>query len=177
METITEDHFRQIFRNQYSALLNYALTLFVDEEVKDIVQEAFVELWKRRDTLNDNDHIKAFLYKTVYTRTLNMVRHRHIVQGYSEQKKQIENRRMKYYQPDQSDVMRHIESRELGRQIDTAIDELPEKCRMAFTLSYLHGMKNKEISGVMKISVRTVDTHIFKALRYLRGRLGFLARE
>ena len=108
---------------------------------------------------------------------LNMVRHRHIVQGYSEQKKQIENRRMKYYQPDQSDVMRHIESRELGRQIDTAIDELPEKCRMAFTLSYLHGMKNKEISGVMKISVRTVDTHIFKALRYLRGRLGFLARE
>ena len=81
METITEDHFRQIFRNQYSALLNYALTLFADEEVKDIVQEAFVELWKRRDTLNDDDHIKAFLYKTVYTRTLNMVRHRHIVQG------------------------------------------------------------------------------------------------
>ena len=177
METITEEDFRYIFRNQYPGLLNYALSLFADEEVKDIVQEAFVELWKRRDALTDDDHIKAFLYKTVYTRTLNAVRHRHIVQGYSEQKRQIETKKMKYYHPEQSDVMRHVESRELGRQINAAIDELPEKCRMAFTLSYLHGMKNKEISDVMKISVRTVDTHIFKALHYLRGRLGFLERE
>lgn len=177
MINITEEDFRHIFRKLYADLVNYALSLDNQEEVKDIVQEAFMELWRRRDTMTDPDHVKAFLYRTVYNRTLNLVRHRNIVQGYSEQRRQLELRKLEYFQPERSDVMRTIESKELGRMIDSAIDELPEKCRMVFKLSYLHGMKNKEISDVMKISVCTVDTHIFKALRYLRDRLDFLNRE
>lgn len=177
MAIISEEQFRQIFRNLYPGLLNYALSLHSGEEVKDVVQEAFVELWKRRDSMTDDDHVKAFLYRTVYTRILNIVRHKQIVNDYSDQKKQIEIRRMQYYHHELSDVMREVENGELRRQIDTAIGELPEKCRMAFTLSYLHGMKSKEIGQVMNISVRTVDTHIFKALRYLRNRLGCLDSE
>ena len=177
MELITEEHFRQLFRNLYPGLLNYALSLHSDEDMKDVVQEAFVELWKRHDNFADDDHVKAFLYKTVYTRTLNIVRHKNIVNDYSEKKKQIELRKMQYYHPELSNVVHEIESGELRQQIEAAVNELPEKCRMAFTLSYLHGMKNKEISELMKISVRTVDTHIFKALRYLRKRLGFLEFE
>lgn len=175
--TIKEEDFRQIFRNLYPDLITYAKTLADEDDVKDLVQEAFVELWKRRDAMENSEHIKAFLYKTVYTRTLNLMRHRQIVRGYSNERKQLELRKMELYHPEHSDVIRTIESKELGNQINAAIDELPEKCRMAFVMSYLHGMKNKEISDVMQISVRTVDTHIFKALRYLRNRLGFLEQE
>lgn len=174
---MTEDEFRLVFREFYPGMAYYAAHLVDDDDVKDIVQEAFVELWKRRESMSDADHMKAFLYKTVYTRALNLMKHRAVVKGYSEAHKDLEARRMDFYRPELNDVMRHVESKELRGQIEAAISELPDKRRQAFVMSYLHGMKNKEISEVMDVSVRTVDVHIYKALLYLRDRLAFLKRE
>jgi len=171
---LTEDQFRPIFRDLYPALAYYASHLVDDDEVKDLVQEAFVELWKHREAITDHDHIKAFLYKAVYSRALNIVKHQAIVKDYHDARKQIENHRMLFFHPEHNDVMRYMENKELRQQIHTAIEELPDKCRQAFVMSYLHGMKNKEIAEAMDVSVRTVDVHIYKALRYLRNRLAFL---
>ena len=54
----------------------------------------------------------------------------------------------------------------------SAIGELPDKCREIFVLSYLKDMKNSEIALMMNVSVRTVEAHIYKALKSLRARLG-----
>ena len=67
-----------------------------------------------------------------------------------------------------------IEDRELRRELSEAINELPDKCKMVFKLSYLHDMKNKEIAETMGISLRTVEAHMYKALKFLRKRLGYL---
>lgn len=55
-----------------------------------------------------------------------------------------------------------------------AIDELPDKCKEVFKLSYLHDMKNKDIADVMGISLRTVEAHMYKALKILREKLSYL---
>ena len=52
-----------------------------------------------------------------------------------------------------------------------AIDSLPEKCRKVFVLSYLHEKKKKEIAVQLAISPRTVEVHLYKALRVLRKKL------
>ena len=131
--SITEDEFRLIFRELYPQMAYYALQLVDEDEMKDIVQEAFVELWKHRNSIADDSHLKAFLYRTVYNRALN--------------------------------------------QLETAIRRLPDKCRQAFVMSYLHEMKNKEIADVMEVSVRTVDAHIYKALKLLRNDLSYLKHK
>ncbi len=64
-----------------------------------------------------------------------------------------------------------LENQELREKIDAAIDELPDKRRQIFRMSYLHGMSNKDIAQVMDISVRTVEAQLYKALRFLRHRL------
>ena len=76
-----------------------------------------------------------------------------------------------FYQPDDNDVLKRIEDRELRKHIISAIDELPEKCKLVFKLSYLHNMKNKDIAEAMDVSLRTVEAHMYKALRFLRSRL------
>ena len=58
--------------------------------------------------------------------------------------------------------------------IRQSINGLPDKCKMVFKLSYLHDMKNKEIAETMGISLRTVEAHMYKALKFLRERLGYL---
>lgn len=175
--SITEDEFKMIFRELYPPIAYYALQLVDKDEMKDIVQEAFVELWKHRDSIVDDNHLKAFLYRTVYNRALNSLKHQTIIKGHSEILQDIETRRMKFYSPDHNDVMQAIEDQELHGQIETAIQKLPNKCRQAFVMSYLHEMKNKEIANVMEVSVRTIDAHIYKALKLLRNNLAHLKHK
>ena len=87
---------------------------------------------------------------------------------------EINQRRAELYQPDNNEVIRRIEDRELRKEIYDAINELPDKCKEVFKLSYLHDMKNKEIADILGVSLRTVEAHMYKALKFLRNRLGHL---
>lgn len=169
--TLPEQRFRQIFRALYSSLSFYATRLVQDDEAEDIVQEAFMELWKRKEDIEDESHIKAFLYRIVYTRALNVIKHRTVVNNHADSVKKVTQFKLDYYDPEANDVMGYIEGLETRKQINDAIGELPAKCREVFILSYQHDKKNKEIAEQLGISIRTVEVHLYKALKTLRTRL------
>lgn len=169
--TLPEQRFRQIFRALYSSLSFYATRLVQDDEAEDIVQEAFMELWKRKEDIEDESHIKAFLYRIVYTRALNVIKHRTVVNNHADSVKKVTQFKLDYYDPEANDVMGYIEGLETRKQINDAISELPAKCREVFILSYQHDKKNKEIAEQLGISIRTVEVHLYKALKTLRTRL------
>ena len=163
--------YRQLFRKYYANLLFYATRMVGEEDAEDVVQEVFVELWHRRDSVTVGEQIQAFLYRAVYTRALNVLKHRDIKNSYEAAMQEVYNKRALFYQPDDNDVLKRIEDRELRKHIVSAIDELPEKCKLVFKLSYLHNMKNKDIAEAMDVSLRTVEAHMYKALKFLRSRL------
>ena len=70
---LPEERFRLIFRELYPSLSFYATRLVQDDEAEDIVQEAFMELWKHKENIEQESHIKPFLYRIVYTRSLNVI--------------------------------------------------------------------------------------------------------
>lgn len=166
--------YKALFRRYYPSLIFYATRLIGDEEAEDVVQDVFVELWRRKEMIEVGDQIQALLYRAVYTRSLNALKHRSIKDGYCAAMEEINQRRAEFYQPDNNEVIRRIEDRELRKEIYDAINELPEKCKEVFKLSYLHEMKNKEIADVLNISLRTVEAHMYKALKILRSRLNHL---
>jgi RNA polymerase sigma-70 factor (ECF subfamily) len=176
MENINQCNtkFSTIFQQYYPSMLFYAERLVGQTDAEDVVQDAFVELWKRDEEITDKEHVRAFLFRTVYTRSLNVLKHREITQDYATATQELDMSRAMFYHPENNDVLNNIENKELRIQIETAINELPEKCRQVFILSYLHDMKNKEISDVLGISVKTVEVHIYKALKFLRNRLDYL---
>lgn len=163
--------YRQLFRKYYANLLFYATRMVGEEDAEDVVQEVFVELWHRKDSVTVGEQIQAFLYRAVYTRALNVLKHRDIKNSYEAVMQEVYNKRALFYQPDDNDVLKRIEDRELRKHIISAIDELPEKCKLVFKLSYLHNMKNKDIAEAMDVSLRTVEAHMYKALKFLRSRL------
>ena len=163
--------YQVLFRKYYPCLIFYATRLVGEEDAEDVVQDVFVELWRRQESIEIGDQIQAFLYRAVYTRALNVLKRRNVESGYSIAMKEINQRRTKFYQPDNNETIRRIEDRELRKEIHKAINELPDKCKEVFKLSYLHDMKNKEIANVLGVSLRTVEAHMYKALKYLRSRL------
>lgn len=166
--------YKLLFRKYYTNLLFYATRIVGEEEAEDVVQDVFVELWRRQESMNIGDQIQAFLYRAVYTRALNVLKHREIKDTYEAVMLDIHQKRLEFYQPDSNDVVKRIEDGELRRSLSEAINELPDKCKMVFKLSYLHDMKNKEIAETLGISLRTVEAHMYKALKLLRDRLGYL---
>jgi len=149
----------------------YATKIIGYDEIEDIVQDAFMELWRRRDNISEEQHMRAFLFRSVYTHAVNVLKHRHVAGRYAKEYVELENKRMEYYHPDHNHVEIDVENSELKQFIDKAIEELPEKRRQIFRMGYIHGMSNKEIADIMGISVRTVEVHIYKALKYMRSRL------
>ena len=168
---MTEKDFRTYFRDLYPQLARYAARLLGDSDVDDVLQGSFLELWNRRTDILEPAHVKSFVYRSVYTHALNVIKHRQVVRKYSDAVIDMENRRLDSLDPNNSEVLQKLRNDELQQRIDLAINELPPKSRQVFVMSYLHGLKNKEIAEVMNVSVRTEDAHIYNALRQLRSKL------
>jgi len=64
-----------------------------------------------------------------------------------------------------------LEADELARLVESAIARLPERCRMVFLLSRENGLSYAEIAGTLGISVKTVETQMGRALKFLRAEL------
>ena len=164
--------YNRLFSDYYPHLLAYG-ELFLDtEEAEDIVQDVLVSIWKNAENLEIHTSLEAYLFKSVYQRCLNQIKQKKVRKGYKQSATEEFNElEARYFDPDQNDALRKIFMAELKEEMDKAMSCLTAKCKEAFILSYIHEMKNKEIAAVMNISERTVETHIYNALKILRRKL------
>ena len=145
-----------------------------EDEAEDVVQDAFVELWEKRNEIDLGDSIHTFMYRSVYFKAINIIRHKNVENNYSQSLIDIYQKKIDYFHPDENDTIRKMESNEINKEIFSVIESLPEKCKEVFKLSYLNDMKNKEIAELLNISLRTVEAHMYKALKFLRANLSHL---
>ena len=57
---------------------------------------------------------------------------------------------------------------QLAGIINTAIQDLPSKCRLVYTLVKDDGMKYQEVADTLNISIKTVEMHVGKALKRIK---------
>ncbi|MDX1636560.1 MAG: RNA polymerase sigma-70 factor [Balneolaceae bacterium] len=156
--------FNCFFRSMYPRLVHFAMRYLRSKaEACDIVQDAFVKLWEKRETVDPNRSVKAFIYQIVRNLALNHIR------DHSDETVGLDELNESSFEPGHNPVP--VE--EYGEEIDLIkkwIRELPDRQREAFTLSRFDGLDHDEIAGVMEISSNTVNNHIVSALDYLRKR-------
>lgn len=164
--------FNELYRQYYLSLRSYAELLLDEEESEDVVQDVFLNVWLRKEGLDDSQSLQGYLLRSVYNSSLNILKKKGRSNDYrSMYEQEIEEIGYKYYDPDANDVIRKLYNQDLRTEINAAINSLPIRCREVFTLSYLHDMPSKEISLQLGISLSTVDNHIYSALKLLRERL------
>ena len=121
-----DDTYKVVFRQCYPKLLFYATRLVGTEEAEDVVQDVFVELWRRRDSVVIGEQILAFLYRSVYTKAINLLKHQIIENNYSAAMIEIYERRLQYYQPDHAEVIKKCIQRKKNKVLSLLSgDSLP----------------------------------------------------
>lgn len=68
----------------------------------------------------------------------------------------------------ENDTFYRITGRETGHEISMFVEQLPAQCRKVYLMSREEELSNKEIAEKLGISVKAVEAHITKALKFLR---------
>ena len=156
---------------QYAPRLKAFAVAFVGDAptAEDIVHDCIVKMWTRRDVM-DGCSIPALLFTMVRNACLNEIKHRRIVpfQNIDDDRRGWE----KLYQLDfYGEADRPLLVDELQREIDGAVDRLPERTRRVFVSSRDDGMKNRDIARQMDISMTAVENHIKKGCERIKNHL------
>jgi len=161
-----ERAFTEIYDRYHSLLYIYAhKKLQNKEEAQDIVQEVLTALWTRRFVFSMHASLPSYLFTAVRNKALDLFSHKKVEARYlASLQNFIEDAGI------QTDFL--IRENDLKTLIEKEIQSLPPKMKEVFKLSRNNKLSHKEIANLMDISEQTVSTHIKKALRILRVRLG-----
>ncbi len=152
---------RSLYSSYYRYVCSVVYKMTGDAAVaEDISQEVFLEVWKRRETLEVKTTLKGYLRKVAVNKTLN----------------QIRSKKMNFEQEDtilqvpstENSTQKILEAEDLQKAINIAVDSLPERCRLVFGLSRYEEKTYKEIADLLTISIKTVENQMSKALKIVR---------
>ena len=162
MELLDKNRFKEVFKEYYNPLCNFASSIIKDRKVaQDVVQDVFTKLWAKRNELKIKTSEKSYLFQAVKNRAFELLRKREHeanvdLSMYSEtydQNNNIEEQANKFM---------------LKEYLYNSIRQLPPKCQEIFVLNKVNGLTYNEIADELEISVKTVENQIGKAYRKLR---------
>jgi RNA polymerase sigma-70 factor (family 1) len=128
---------------------------------EEIVQEVFLFVWERREGWDVRSSVRSYLFTAVRNAALSYLRHERVVR-----RRESEVRRLQPEPPPSPDLAA-VEA-ETVAAVRRAVERLPERCRLAFTLHREQGLTYAEVAAVLGISPRTVEVQIGRALKSLR---------
>ncbi len=158
------DAFEILFKTFYKPLLQFAYRYLNDVDMcKDVVQEVFYKIWENSKNLDSAKNIKSYLFTAVRNQCLKKIQKLNIEREYASSYVILHD--------DIRHIEDHIHAKELEKQINDVIDKLPEKGKMIFCLSRFDKLTYAEIAKVLDISVKTVETHMSRALKAIQPAL------
>lgn len=167
--------FSELYLTYYPKLVRFAKEFVIlEEDAENITQDVFTDLWEKRDNLDRIENMNAYLFRLVRNRCLDYLKHKIFEQRYVEnmQAHFTIELNLKLQSLDRFDVSDISEGNDTEILVRAAIDSLPKRCRDIFLLSRVEGLKYREISERLGISVNTVECQMGIALKKLRMKLG-----
>ena len=152
--------FSQLMELTSEELLWFAIGFLKNKEIaEEIVSDVYVKIWNNRSHLEEIINLKSYLFICVRNGCLSHLR-------------KVRNEKIIYtdsineysFLPVEGPEDSLIE-KEIIEQIYAAIETLPCKCKLAFTLAKINGLKYREIAEVLEITEKTVNNHLVLAVK------------
>jgi RNA polymerase sigma-70 factor, ECF subfamily len=162
---LDDDTFEKLFKDLYPVLCKFCIRFVRKAEIaEEIVQEQFINLWKKKDELNIHTSLKSYIYTAVKNRSIDYLRSKF-------SKLVFVPEEFSHGLVENSDPQKLLEEKEISFIVTEAVNELPEKCYMVFSLSRFADLSNREIAEKLNISEKTVENQITIAIRKIKAHI------
>jgi RNA polymerase sigma-70 factor (family 1) len=163
-----EQGFNYFFHSYYKSLVHFAQTFLKQTEAaEDVVEDGFVKLWQKRESIQSASAIKPYLYKTVRNACIDILRKQVHRDAYVVHI----NKSPKEYVPD---TTHNIITAEAMHQVYIAVQNLPAKYRQVFQMLYVEGKEIKDIAIELNLPLSTLKSQKTRTLELIKKQLPHL---
>ena len=156
--------FEILFRKYYEVLCNYSFSFLENKSfAEEAVSEVFVKLWTKRKEISIRKSPQSFLYTSVKNKSIDILRKNANRQDFVQYDVQLMSAN---YSPEEE-----MQYKELAVAIKKCIEKLPPQCKNIFLLSRDSQMTYQEIANKLGISIKTVKTQMYRALKKMKSLL------
>ncbi len=169
-DLLVGEHSERAFRmivNAYQDKVIRFISLFVSSrlECEELASDVFISLWKNKENLAGISDLDNYIFIVAKNKALN-----HLRKGKAE---------LVDLDTYQVDVFHNTEttpesiyiSQEEVEKLNAAINELPQKTKMAFTLVRENKLKYKDAAEILGVSIKTIEKQVAAAVAKLKERL------
>jgi len=155
--------FRLLVKRHEQAVYGMGISFFRNaEDASDFTQEVFLKTFRNLSRFEGRSRFSTWLYKIAYNTAINNIT----------RKKDYHSLVEDETAPDNNTPERKV-LRSLARDaVREAITELPERFRVCVDLFFFYERSYQEIEAITGFPVNTIKSHVFRAKKILREKLG-----
>src|SRR5215204_7642076 len=164
--------YRQLFIQFYTKLSRFVMGFTKSKELtEEIVSDVFISIWRRRKNIEEIKNLKLYLYVSAKNITFNYLKKLH--------RENLADLDAVEIEPEDpfADPGAAMITREMNLKLKAAINDLPPRCKLIFTLIKEDGLTYKQTARLLGISESTVDNQISIALKKISGAIRYTFRH
>ncbi len=160
--------FRLVFDEYHARVYGYVYkktgSAYTAEEG---MQLTFVKLWNYRQSLKPELSLFTQIFRIASTTMIDLVR--------SEEHKRVGLQSIRTESESRPDPLQSMEENDLKKKVTVLVRQLPTMQKRVFEMSRIEEKSYREIAVALSISIKTVETHISRALKFLRQNLNLFS--
>ena len=154
------NNYQKLYMQYAPMLLRFAVKFISPFFAEDIVHDVFLRIWDKQVFLLSESEVR--------NACIDHLRRISLEQEFADKRAiQLKLDELSFYDGADELFMR----KDLMAHVMAKINELPEKRREIFLLSYMEGLKAAEIAERLNLSTRTVENQLYRTLLFLRKEL------
>ena len=143
-------------------------------DAEDLAQDVFLEIFRTAENFRGDAKISTWLYRIATNRALNQIRtnkRKRFFQSIEEAFTGGRNNGSEISESHSDQPDQNITDQQRSDLLHRAIDRLPEKQRIAFTLNKYEDLPYQQIAEIMEISLASLESLIHRAKKNLQEQL------
>ncbi len=181
LQSRQESAFRYLVDSYQTKVYNTVLAIVQNsEEAEDVAQEVFMEVYESVEKFRGDSKLSSWVYRIATTKALEAYRKRKTQKRWGGFLSSLfgENNEVVHDPADFVHPGVLLENKERSTILFKAINKLADNQKIAFTLHHVEGLSYQEITEVMRLSLSSVESLLFRAKTNLRALLKeYYARE
>lgn len=157
--------FKTIFDHYFQRLYLSSLKLVREQDIaEEIVHDVFVSLWNRAEPITLHTSFEGYIFRSIRNRSINYLNKKYVntETGLEEQV---------FHLASGDDSNASMELKELNELIQVGLDKMSPTTKTVFSLSRFEDLSYKEIADQLGCTIKNVEYHMGKSLKFLRGHL------